>query len=198
MKKFVGLAALGLVALLAATPQPAAARSFGIGGIGRISGIGRIGGIGGFRGWGFRGIGWRGYGLSGGYRFHRFHHGAWRGDYYYAYPGAAYYDPYPAYYPEAGASYSEPHTAYYPPELPDNGNAVTIRMTVPSGARVYFDGAATSQTGADRAFVSPPLTPGREYVYQIRVQWEENGKTTERNRKVTVHAGDRVNLTIDR
>jgi uncharacterized protein (TIGR03000 family) len=188
MKKFVGLAALGLVALLVVMPEPAAARSFG---------IGRIGGFGRFHGWGFRGFGWRGHGLSGWHRFPRFYHRGWRADYY-PYAGASYYYPDTAYYPEAGASYSDPHTAYYPPEPADDGNAVTIRMTVPSGARVYFDGAATSQTGADRAFVSPPLTPGREYVYQIRVQWEENGKTLERNRKVKVHAGDRINLTIDR
>jgi uncharacterized protein (TIGR03000 family) len=182
MKKFVGLAAFGLVALLVAMPERAAARSFGIGR---------------FHGWGFRGVGWRGYRLSGWYGFPRFSHRAWRADYY-PYAGASYYYSDTAYYPDGGASYSSPYTAYYPPEQADDGNAVTIRMTVPSGARVWFDGSATSQTGAGRTFVSPALAPGREYVYQIRVQWEENGKTVERNRDVPVHAGDRINLNIDK
>jgi uncharacterized protein (TIGR03000 family) len=71
-------------------------------------------------------------------------------------------------------------------------------MHVPSDARVWFDGTATSQSGTDRSFVSPSLDPGREYVYHIRVQWDENGKVVERKRDVTVHPGDRINLTIDK
>jgi uncharacterized protein (TIGR03000 family) len=77
-------------------------------------------------------------------------------------------------------------------------NAATIRMSVPTGAQVWFDGAATTQTGAVREFVSPSLTPGSEYVYHVRVQWADNGKTVERNRDVKVHSGDRIHLNIDK
>jgi uncharacterized protein (TIGR03000 family) len=190
MKKFVGLAALGVVAYFMALPTPAAAGSFSIGGIGRIGSIG----LGGYTGWrpgAF--IGWRGY-----RRYDwspRFYRRAWAADYYYP-PAWTYSYPYAGsyYYPNAEVSYS----AYYSPPAPVEVNAVTIRMSVPSGARVWFDGEATSQTGADREFVSPPLTPGRQYVYHVRVQWDENGKAVERNRDVTVHAGDRINLNIDK
>jgi uncharacterized protein (TIGR03000 family) len=197
MKKFLGLAALGLGALFVALPEPAAARSAGIGGIGRIGGIGGIGGIG---SWGLRGfgVGWRGYGLSGWYGSPRFFHRDWSAGYYYPVDGAPYHDPYPAYYPNGGASYHDSYGAYYPQDQAADVKAVTIRMHVPSDARVWFEGEATSQSGTDRTFVSPPLAPGREYVYHLRVQWYENGKAVERNRKVRVHAGDRINLTFDR
>jgi uncharacterized protein (TIGR03000 family) len=186
MKKFVALAAFGLVALLGALPGPAAAGSFGIGGIGRIGSIGGLGGyIGRPRALLF---GWRGYGVSDWPAYRR----AWRADYYAPYYGTAYYYPYTAYYPGDGAAY------YYAPDRAEDGNAATIWMSVPGEARVWFDGAATSQTGADRTFVSPSLAPGHEYVYHARVQWTENGKTVERTRDVTVHAGDRINLNIDR
>src|SRR5262245_43576528 len=114
MKKFVVPAALGLVALLVALPEPAAARSFGVG---RFGGIGRIGGACRFNGWGWRGIGfrWGGYARPGWYGFHRFHRRAWRAGYYYPYAGAWYHDPVTTYYPTAGAAYYYSSTAYYPP-----------------------------------------------------------------------------------
>jgi uncharacterized protein (TIGR03000 family) len=185
VKQFVGLAALGLVALFAAVPTPASAGSFSIGGIGRIGAIGGVGGyIGRPRALLF---GWGGYGASGWSTYPRYYRRGWSADYYYPYAGTSYY-------PYAGYTYS----AYYPPDPAADVNTATIRMSVPTGARVWFDGAATSQTGADRQFVSPSLTPGREYVYHVRVQWDESGKAVERTRDLTVHAGDRINLNIDK
>jgi uncharacterized protein (TIGR03000 family) len=191
MMKFVSLATLGLVTLFVALPEPAAAGSIGrIGGIGRI---GRIGGIG-----RFGGVGYRGYGLFGWSRFPRFFHRGWRAGYYYPDTGVSYSYPYTTYYPNSEASYTSWYGAYYPQDQADDVNTVTIRLHVPSDARVWFAGEATSQRSADRTFVSPSLTPGREYVYHLRVQWAENGKTVERNRDVTVHAGDRIHLNIDK
>jgi uncharacterized protein (TIGR03000 family) len=182
MKKFVGLVALGLVALFVAPPAPAAAHY-----------VGRFGG------WRPRAfVGWRGYGWSGWSRAPRFYRRPWRAGYSYPNTGAWYAYPYPVYYPNAGVSYASAYTAYYPQEQAVDVNVATIRMHVPSDARVWFEGGATSQSGADRTFVSPSLAPGREYVYHIRVQWDENGKPAEHNRDVTVHAGDQINLNIDK
>jgi uncharacterized protein (TIGR03000 family) len=100
------------------------------------------------------------------------------------------------YYPTTRPTYS--YTAYYPQEPAVDTNAVTLRMHVPTEARVWIEDVATSTSGADRSFVSPALTPGREYVYHVRVVWEEKGKTVERNREFTVHAGDRIDLNIDK
>ena len=133
-----------------------------------LGGVARIGNIGGSYGlnWGPRFVGWRGYGFSG------WSPGVYRG------------------------TYSNGYTSYYPEEQDVDTNSVTIRMQVPSGARVWLEGKETSQSGADRMFVSPSLEPGYEYVYHIRVQWTQNGKTVERNREVTVHAGDFISLNM--
>jgi len=106
----------------------------------------------------------------------------------------AYFHPYTvAYsYPVVGTSYM----AFYPSAQDTSANAATIGMQVPSGARIWFDGQATTQTGSDRTFVTPTLIPGSEYVYRIRVQWDENGRTVEQTRNVTVHAGDRLQVNI--
>src|SRR5262249_39359089 len=40
-----------------------------------------------------------------------------------------------------------------------------------------------------RDFVSPPLTPGVNYVYDIRVNWAEEGRRAEQALKVRVQAG---------
>ena len=181
MKKFVLLAAFGLVALFVASPAPAAAGSWGIGGI-------SIGSIGGYTGWSpfAIGRGWGRYRVYDWSVYPRFYRRDWRTVYYY-----------PTVYssPIAGTpSYS--YTAFYPQEQTVDTNAVTLRMHVPTDARVWIEDEATSTSGADRSFVSPPLTPGREYVYHIRAQWDENGKTVERKREVTVHAGDRIDLNL--
>jgi uncharacterized protein (TIGR03000 family) len=71
---------------------------------------------------------------------------------------------------------------------------VEITMHVPAEARIWFDGEATVQTGATRVFVSPPLDPERQYVYEVRVRWNEGGDVVERTRRVTVQAGDEIGL----
>jgi uncharacterized protein (TIGR03000 family) len=101
------------------------------------------------------------------------------------------------YYPYTAPSYIS-YTAYYPQAQTVEGNTMKIQMHVPSDSRVWIEGEETSTSGAVRNFVSPPLDPGREYVYHIRVQWDENGKAVERKREVKVHAGDRINLNFDK
>jgi uncharacterized protein (TIGR03000 family) len=165
MKKYIGLACCGAVALLVAIPEPAAAQAI------RVPSIGGIGGN----------IG-RPFALFGGGGYRPAYFPRARRDYY--------YESGPVYAPYVQATYS-----YYPPE-PDVDNTATIHLHVPGDALVWFDGAATVSSGADRTFFSPPLTPGQEFVYQIRVQWTENGKTVESTRAVTAHAGDRIHLTL--
>jgi uncharacterized protein (TIGR03000 family) len=70
-----------------------------------------------------------------------------------------------------------------------------VEVRVPAGAQVYFDGHATSQTGADRSFTTPPLEPKEDYVYEVRAHWDAAGRPVDETRKVTVHAGD--HLVVD-
>ncbi len=71
-----------------------------------------------------------------------------------------------------------------------------IRIALPADAEVRFDGDKTTQTGAHRAYVSPPLQPGHEYSYEVKAQWKENGREVTRDRRITVHAGDVVNVSF--
>jgi uncharacterized protein (TIGR03000 family) len=75
--------------------------------------------------------------------------------------------------------------------------SVLIQMSVPEGAQVWFGDRGTTQTGASRQFVSPPLTPGQLYVYDVRVRWNRDGQPAERTQRVTVRAGDRINLDFN-
>jgi uncharacterized protein (TIGR03000 family) len=71
-----------------------------------------------------------------------------------------------------------------------------VNLSVPADAKVWFDDSPTGQTGTSRRFQSPPLAVGQDYVYQIRVQWTQDGKEVTRTREVVVHAGDVVNLDL--
>ena len=70
-----------------------------------------------------------------------------------------------------------------------------INLRVPADAKIWFDGSQTIQTGAARSFASPPLAAGSEYAYQIRIQWNRDGKEVTQSRQIIVHAGDDINLT---
>jgi uncharacterized protein (TIGR03000 family) len=69
---------------------------------------------------------------------------------------------------------------------------------VPANATVWVDGNKTQQTGEGRHFLSPPLTPGKSYTYQLRVRWMKDGKPLEQTRDIAVRAGSHVRLDLTR
>ena len=73
---------------------------------------------------------------------------------------------------------------------------VHVNLRVPGDAKIWFEGSQTQQTGTARSFESPPLDAGQDYLYQIRVQWKQDGKDVTQTRQVAVHAGDVINLTV--
>lgn len=68
-------------------------------------------------------------------------------------------------------------------------NRVTVEVRVPPDAEVWLQDTRMQQTGAVRQFVSPPLTPGYLYTYDIRARWTENGREVTRTRQLSVLAG---------
>jgi uncharacterized protein (TIGR03000 family) len=121
---------------------------------------------------------------------------------YYDMGSAAYYDVGPSSY--AALETPIPYRSFYPPlagdsTQPDQSAAAPadtkahVGVVVPADAELWFDGEKTSQTGAMREFVSPPLTLGTDYAYEIRARWMENGKQVDQTRSVTVRGGS---LTI--
>jgi uncharacterized protein (TIGR03000 family) len=96
-----------------------------------------------------------------------------------------------SFYPSAAAE------EYGTLSTPFAGNQpVWINMSVPANAQITFNGAKTRQTGAMRAFVSPPLAPGRDYYYDVTAKWEQGGREVTRTRHIAVQAGDVINVTF--
>jgi uncharacterized protein (TIGR03000 family) len=67
-------------------------------------------------------------------------------------------------------------------------------LQVPANAEIWFDGAATRQTGTTREFISPPLKSGHDYSYQVRVRATNGDQSFDKTRRVDVRAGDRITL----
>jgi len=118
------------------------------------------------------------------------------GSAYFYYPPPAYISPAAPVY--AGAPQNPgvigSTSAYRPAASSDN--VATIHMTVPENAEIWFDDAQTKQRGADRTFYSPPLTPSREFSYDVKARWMENGMEMTQNHRVTVRAGATVDVSF--
>jgi uncharacterized protein (TIGR03000 family) len=201
-----GGALLLVGALVFATPGPSAAASPGGRAGGAHVGGAHVGGVhvGGFHG-DFRGgvrgfgvgprFGFRGYGYGGlGYPY------GGLGDYgYYPYSdtyGYPYSDTYvvPDTTLYGSSEASEPSADAPPAAIPDQRAHVTV--TVPPNAQVWFNGTLTTSTGSDRHFDSPPLTSGRQYTYDVRATWNQDGQPVTQEQKVTVTAGAYVSAVF--
>jgi uncharacterized protein (TIGR03000 family) len=73
-------------------------------------------------------------------------------------------------------------------QTPAPSEPARIKVYLPSDAVLHVDGALTQATGEIRNFVSPPLQPGRKFVYTLRATWKEGGKEIQRERTVRVEA----------
>jgi uncharacterized protein (TIGR03000 family) len=72
----------------------------------------------------------------------------------------------------------------------------TIVVTLPAEARLTIDGQATTSTSATRVFVTPDLTPDREFHYTFKAEWVVDGRPVVATKKVTITAGNRTAVTI--
>ena len=105
----------------------------------------------------------------------------------------------------SGPSYPAPSYSYgsFSPEqtagyygTPAEARAAVIDVRLPSDAVILFDGKQTTAAGPGRRFISPPLTPGKEYVYEVSVRWHEGGREVTRTRSVPVRGGERLNIAF--
>jgi uncharacterized protein (TIGR03000 family) len=201
-----------VLALVLCTPQVVQAQRYRGGGVGRWGGGWGGGYYGGWgRGWDGGWGRWGGVGIGLGYWPGYYGYGSY-GSYspsygYYSYSPSywgGYYPSYsyvPSYYDSgsAGMTYAPEGGSYsygYNQPMATDPNRASIDVRVPrADAEVMFEGSKTSQTGTDRAFVSPPLQPGQNYTYVVQARWTDNGKEVNQTRRVPVRAGERV--TVD-
>jgi uncharacterized protein (TIGR03000 family) len=71
-----------------------------------------------------------------------------------------------------------------------NRTVAEILILTPEGAKVFIDGSPTQQTQSERLFVTPPLTVGQEYQYEVLVVWEKDGTIVRETRQVKVRSGE--------
>ncbi len=144
-----------------------------------------------------------------------------RAYYQWAGPNAARYLPgtnvpaytYPAYSFPAYSSPAYPYAAqsstegYYTPSTSDysygafapQDDRANIRVILPrADAKVWFSDSPTEQSGQMRRYVSPKLSLDKDYSYEVKAQWEENGKLVTRTKHVTVSANSTVSVDFTR
>lgn len=76
---------------------------------------------------------------------------------------------------------------------PDSRSA-EITLNVPLDALIFIDGRRTYNSGMTRRFVTPPLTPGHTYFYEVKVTWIDGSRAREITRHVSFRAGERIVL----
>jgi uncharacterized protein (TIGR03000 family) len=71
-----------------------------------------------------------------------------------------------------------------------NQNIAVVMAHLPESALLWIDGKLTRQQGILREYESPPLQPGRKYVYHVRLDWFEEGHWVSEAKEVPVTAGE--------
>jgi uncharacterized protein (TIGR03000 family) len=71
-----------------------------------------------------------------------------------------------------------------------------LRITIPTEkAEIWIEGEKSEQAKRVQDYVSPPLTPGKQYFYEVRARWTDPaGKEVERKRSFPIVPGQPVLL----
>src|SRR5215213_9120321 len=84
-------------------------------------------------------------------------------------------------------------------EIPPPDRAILV-FRLPANAKLVIGEGETTQSGAERTFVTPQLsrTTGKGFNYTVKATWTEDGKEKKVERVVRFKAGSRVvvDLTV--
>jgi len=81
---------------------------------------------------------------------------------------------------------------------PSQGDHVAqVLVIVPENAEVWFEGVQTRQTGSQRTFWSPVLTPGKTYSYTLRAEMKRDGRPRNVKKTIDVRAGQPTEVTLN-
>jgi len=103
------------------------------------------------------------------------------------------------YYTTPARSYSYAASAdtsgYY--SAASDANTVKLNVHLPDpDAQVWVEGQLTRQRGKTREYVSSaPINPNRDYVYQIRARFVQDGRTVDETKTLPARANE--TLTVD-
>src|SRR5262245_26656198 len=74
--------------------------------------------------------------------------------------------------------------------------SATIVVSLPEGATLMVDGAATRSTAAVRTFSTPTLNAGKNYFYTLTAEIVRDGQKLSVSEQVTVRAGETTNVSL--
>jgi uncharacterized protein (TIGR03000 family) len=105
------------------------------------------------------------------------------------------------YVPAPGQQMMMNDVIYFPPAAPGTPEAsqVMLEVRVPNpDAEITIGGEPTTQKGMIRRYLSPTITPGRTYTYEIDGKWMENGRQIMKIKNLQVQAGQRIGIDLAR
>jgi uncharacterized protein (TIGR03000 family) len=91
---------------------------------------------------------------------------------------------------------ADPPIVIVPPANAAAYQPAYLLVRVPPTAEILLDDAPTRQVGAERLFVTPPLTPGVVHIYDVHVRWQEGGRVVEDRKQVTVRSGEKTEVVF--
>ncbi|MGE3808847.1 MAG: TIGR03000 domain-containing protein [Gemmataceae bacterium] len=72
-----------------------------------------------------------------------------------------------------------------------------LRVVLPEQATLHIEGTPTTSTGPERLFESPPLEPGKNYIYTLKAEWTgPGGASIIRMVLVKVKAGQEIRADL--
>jgi uncharacterized protein (TIGR03000 family) len=110
---------------------------------------------------------------------------------YYAYGDNDYYDDTPQYY-----DYAPPQQYIASRPIQDVAR-MEVRLPEPD-CTLWVQGQQMNSTGSVRHFRSPQLDPSQQYTYNVKAEWNDNGKLVADERQVKVQANGRAVVDFTR
>jgi uncharacterized protein (TIGR03000 family) len=89
-----------------------------------------------------------------------------------------------------------PKTDEKPKDKPKEGDKGTVAVTLPSDAKLLFNGVAANGTGLVRTFQTPALEPGRDYKYELEAEVMRDGHLQRATGTVIVRAGETATVAL--
>jgi uncharacterized protein (TIGR03000 family) len=74
----------------------------------------------------------------------------------------------------------------------DKPAGANLKFSVPADAKLYVDGKLAPGAGAERAFYTPALEPGKKFFYDVKAELVVAGQTVVDEKRVIVEAGQTV------
>jgi uncharacterized protein (TIGR03000 family) len=85
------------------------------------------------------------------------------------------------------------------PDTPPAPGASPAQVTVvlPADAKLYVDNVLCTLTSSKRSFTTPKLAAGKKYFYTLRVETTQGGQSLVKSEKVTLQAGQHVQVNFN-